>query len=200
MVTAWIQPGGATVLTEMDGDRHPLIRPVRSPRVRPPMTPMPGTGMSIWTCSTEKKRGHSSFRAARIQSSKPARAARPRRENHACIRPDWTCLVKGPDRAAALRALDETSPVWRPAWQGFQGSLCPARTRFEGDRAFQEFGCWKMACVPVYSCKSVLLILGLKKWVPVTIYSSTQTMRPFFEHPLRFLDAEILFANKHCYI
>jgi hypothetical protein len=54
------------------------------------------------------------------------RGARPRPENHAGIRPDWTCLVKGPDRVAALRALDETSPVWRPAWQGFQGWFCPA--------------------------------------------------------------------------
>ena len=62
-----------------------------------------------------------------IPSRKPARAARPRPENHAGIRPGWTCLVKGPDRSVALRALDETSPVWRPAWQGFQGWLCPAR-------------------------------------------------------------------------
>ena len=34
--------------------------------------------------------------------------------------PDWTCLVKGPDRAAALRALDETSPVWPDPGMGFR--------------------------------------------------------------------------------
>ena len=55
-----------------------------------------------------------------------ARAARPRPETHAGIRPDWTCLVKGAKRRCAVRTLDETSPVWRPAWQGFQGWLCPA--------------------------------------------------------------------------
>ncbi|SDL90570.1 hypothetical protein SAMN04488568_10312 [Maricaulis salignorans] len=59
------------------------------------------------------------------QFSKPARAARPRPENHAGSRPDWTCLVKGHDRAAALRALDETSPVWRPCLARVSGMALP---------------------------------------------------------------------------
>ncbi len=40
--------------------------------------------------------------------------------------PDWTCLVKGPDRAAALRALDETSPVWPDPSMVFRSGSGPA--------------------------------------------------------------------------
>ncbi len=85
------------------------------------------------------------------QFSKPARAARPRPENHAGSRPDWTCLVKGHDRAAALRALDETSPVWRPAWQGFQGWLCPARAGagLEIQLTLWMLGFWEWVPAPI---------------------------------------------------
>ncbi len=69
---------------------------------------------------------------------KPVRAARPRPEAHAGIRPDWTCLVKGAKRRCAVMTLDETSPVWRLAWQGFQGWLCPVRA--VGGVGIDKFG------------------------------------------------------------
>jgi hypothetical protein len=97
----------------------------------------------------EQVRGNSFL----ILFNKSPRAARPRPENHAGIRPDWTCLVKGAKRRCAVRTLDETSPVWRPAWQGFQGGLWPARA------------------VGGVEIQSMLKRLGLRKWVPVTHYS-----------------------------
>ena len=54
------------------------------------------------------KSGDSPRRAEPSLKSLPGRA------------PDWTCLVKGPNRAAALRALDETSPVWPDPGMGFR--------------------------------------------------------------------------------
>jgi hypothetical protein len=98
-----------------------------------------------------------------ILFNKSARAARPRPENHAGIRPDWTCLVKGAKRRCAVRTLDETSPAWRPAWQGFQGSHCPAR-----------------ACEEI---QLILLMLGLPEWVPVTVYF----LSPFISVTVYFL-------------
>jgi hypothetical protein len=110
-----------------------------------------------------------------ILFKKSARAARPRPENHAGIRPDWTCLVKGAKRRCAVRTLDETSPVWRPAWQGFQGWLCPAR-----------------ACEEI---QLILLMLGLPEWVPVTVYfRAGQSQR---QRDARARSADFIRASGH---
>ena len=143
---------------------QPRTNPARAPNHTPPSPGgakrIPGPAMRwrpVWIPlrqAPEQVRGNSFL----ILLGRPARAARPRPETHAGIRPDWTCLVKGAKRRCAVRTLDETSPVWRPAWQGFQGWVRPARAGagLEG--------------------RSILWMLGLRNWVPVAIDSLWATI------------------------
>ncbi len=78
--------------------------------------------------------------------------ARPCPENHAGIRPDWTCLVKGAKRRCAVMTLDETSPVWRPCLARVSGTTLPGVTRGRIGNSIE------------------LEMLALRTWGPATLY------------------------------